>query len=103
VPEVFVLDSLFVGGLRFVLEKIADVASRELNDPERWRGMLLEAQLAYENGEISADELTVREREILARLRELHPESSGAVLSTNDLESIDVIADIGGSADESAD
>ena len=38
----FILDSLFVGGLRFVLEKIADVADHELNDPERWRAMLLE-------------------------------------------------------------
>jgi Gas vesicle protein G len=94
---VFVLDSLFIGGLRFVLEKIADVADRELNDPDRWRGMLLEAQLAYENGEIT--ELTVREREILARLRELHPERSGAVLSIGDLEGIDVVADAGDSTD----
>jgi hypothetical protein len=92
---VFVLDSLFVGGLRFVLEKIADVANREMNDPERWRGMLLEAQLAFENGEITVEELAVREREILARLRELHPESSGAVLSTEDLEGVDVVADLG--------
>ena len=91
----FVLDSLFVGGLRFVLEKIADVANHELNDPERWRGMLLEAQLAHENGEITEEELAVREREILARLRELHPESSGAVLSTEDLEGVDVVADLG--------
>jgi vacuolar-type H+-ATPase subunit C/Vma6 len=99
VPEVFVLDSLFVGGLRFVLEKIADVANRELNDPERWREMLLEAQLAYENGEITADEMAVREREILARLRELSPESSGSVLSIEDLEGIDVVADVGDSTD----
>ena len=91
----FVLDSLFVGGLRFVLEKIADVADRELSDPEQWRAMLLEAQLAYENGEISADELSTREREILARLRELHPETSGAVLSSEDFESVDVVADLG--------
>jgi hypothetical protein len=91
----FVLDSLFVGGLRFVLEKIADVADRELHDPERWRAMLLEAQLAYENGEITADDLAVRERDILARLRELHPETSGAVLTSDDLESVDVVADLG--------
>ncbi|HZM92333.1 MAG TPA: gas vesicle protein GvpG [Vicinamibacterales bacterium] len=91
----FVLDSLFVGGLRFVLEKIADVANREMHDPERWRGMLLEAQLAFENGEIAEEELAVREREILARLRELHPESSGVVLSTEDLEGVDVVADLG--------
>ena len=93
----FILDSLFVGGLRFVMEKIADVADREMNDPERWRGMLLEAQLAYENGEISAEQMALREREILARLRELNPESGGMVLSTDDLEGIDVVADVGDS------
>ena len=93
----FILDSLFVGGLRFVMEKIADVADREMNDPERWRGMLLEAQLAYENGEITAEDMALREREILARLRDLHPESSGTVLSTDDLEGIDVVADVGDS------
>jgi hypothetical protein len=91
----FILDSLLVGGLRFVLEKVGDVVDRELNDPERWRGLLLEAQLAQENGEISADELAVREREILARLRELNPAAGGAVLSTNDLEGVDVFADVG--------
>jgi hypothetical protein len=92
---VFVLDSLFVGGLRFVLEKIADVADRELQDPERCRAMLLEVQLAFENGEIDAEELAAREREVLARLRELHPETTGAVLTSDDLESVDVVADLG--------
>jgi vacuolar-type H+-ATPase subunit C/Vma6 len=91
----FVLDSLFVGGLRFVLEKIADVANRELHDPERWHAMLLEAQLAYESGEITADDLAAREREILARLRALQPDATGAVLSSEDLESVDVVADLG--------
>ena len=91
----FLLDSLVVGGLRFVLEKIADIADRELQDPEQWRAMLLEAQLAFENGEIDADELAVREREILAKLRELHPETTGAVLTSDDLESVDVVADLG--------
>ena len=94
-PDVFVLDSLFVGGLRFVLEKIADIADRELHDPDRWRAMLLESQLAFENGEIDAEELAVREREILARLRELHPETTGAVLTSDDIESVDVVADLG--------
>ena len=95
----FILDSLFVGGLRFVIEKIADVADREMNDPEKWRGMLLEVQLAYENGEITAEQMALREREILARLRELHPEGSGVVLSTDDLEGVDVVADVGDSSD----
>jgi hypothetical protein len=52
-------------------------------------------QLAFENGEITEEELAVRERDLLARLRELHPESSGAVLSTADLEGVDVVADLG--------
>ena len=92
----FVLDSLLVGGLRFVLDTIAEVADRELRDPERWRAMLLEAQLAYENGAISSEELSTREREILARLRELHPEADGAVLSSEDFESVEVVADPAG-------
>jgi len=91
----FILDSLFVGGLQFVLEKVAEVADRELQDPERWRGMLLEAQLAFENGEITAEELSVRERELFARLRELNPEAAGAVLTSDDLQSVDVVADFG--------
>ncbi len=95
----FILDSLFVGGLRFVIEKIADVADREVNDPERWRAMLIDAQLAYENGEITAEDMAVREREILARLRELHCGISGVVLSTDDLESVDVVADFDDSTD----
>lgn len=99
----FVLDSLFVGGLRFVLQKIADVADRELQDPERWRAMLLEAQLAYENGEITEEELAAREHEILTRLRELHPETSGAVLSSEDIQSVDVVADLGDRSERGSD
>ena len=99
----FVFDSLFVGGLRFVLEKIADVADRELQDPERWRAMLLEVQLAFENGEIDAEELAVREHEVLARLRELHPEATGAVLTSDDLESVDVVADLGEQSERGSD
>ncbi len=91
----FILDSLLVGGLRFVLQRVADVADGELNDPERWRNLLLEAQLAYENGEVTADELAARERAILTRLRELNPGTGGAVLSTDDLEGVDVVADVG--------
>ena len=92
----FVLDSLFVGGLRFVLETIADVADRELHDPERWRALLIEAQLAHENGEISTEELAVRERDILARMRELQPDTDrGVVVSSRDVSRVEVSADIG--------
>ena len=39
----------------------------------------------------------MREQEILARLRDLHPDAAGAVLSSDDLEGIEVTADIGDS------
>jgi hypothetical protein len=96
---VLILDRLLVGGLRFVLQKIADVADQELNDPERWRAMLLDVQLAHENGEMTAQELAIREREILARLRESNPEMAGTVLTGSDVIDVDVVADVGDSSE----
>lgn len=90
----FVLDSLLAGGLRFVLQTVADVADREMNDPERWRSALLEAQLDLESGRISAAEFAARERDILARLREIRPAGPGGgiVARGDSLEGIDVVA-----------
>jgi len=31
----FLLDSLLIGGIQYVLDKVATVAEQELNDPER--------------------------------------------------------------------
>ncbi len=86
----FVLDSLLVGGLRFVLEKIAAVADGELNDPERWRAELVELQMRLENGEIDEDEFAERERVILARLRDLHPTGGAVVAGAEDIASVEV-------------
>lgn len=89
----FVLDSLLIGGLRFVLQKVADVADQQLNDPERWRTALLELQLDLENGRIPEDEFAHRERDILARLRELNPDSATSILAgADDVASIEVEA-----------
>jgi hypothetical protein len=79
---VIVLDSLLVGGLRFVLDKVAQAVDRELQNPERLREELLEAQLRHELGEIDAGELAAIEAGVLARLRELQEaESPGGAIS----------------------
>lgn len=73
----FVLDSLLVGGLRFVLDKVATAVDSELNDDTALREELLALQMRYELGEIGDEELAVRERDLLDRLRALRPEPAG--------------------------
>ena len=65
----FLLDSLLINGIRFVLDKVATVADQELNDPETQRERLLEAQMRLETGEIEAD-VFERLREIKARTQQ---------------------------------
>jgi len=67
----FLLDSLLVGGLRFVLDKVATVADQELNDPEHQRERLLEAQMRLENGEIDEGEFAAIEADVFERIREI--------------------------------
>lgn len=67
----FLLDSLLIGGIRFVLDKVATIADQEMNDPERQRERLLEAQLKLESGEISDAEFAVIEADVFERIREI--------------------------------
>jgi hypothetical protein len=77
----FILDSLLIGGLRFVLDKVAAAAEQELNDEERLREELLAAQMRVELGEMTDEEFAKLERDLLARMREIreHREEQGAV------------------------
>ena len=67
----FLLDSLLVGGLRFVLDKVATIAEQELNDPETQRERLLEAQLKLESGEIDEGQFADIEADVFERIREI--------------------------------
>jgi hypothetical protein len=67
---VFILDSLLIGGIRFVLEKVATAAEAEAQDDTSLREQLLEAQMRLELDEITEQEFVETEREILARIRE---------------------------------
>ena len=74
----FILDSLLVGSLRFVLDKIVAAAEAELDDDTSLRERLLEAQMQLELGEISEQAFAEIERDVLARIREIKRSQPGA-------------------------
>ena len=67
----FILDSLLIGSLRFVLDKIVAAAEAEADDDSALRERLLEAQMQLELGELSEAEFEEVERDVLARIREI--------------------------------
>lgn len=66
-----ILDSLLIGGIRFVLDKVAAAVDQEMNDEGRLREELLAAQMRYELGEISDEDFIDFQDDILLRLREI--------------------------------
>ena len=83
----FILDSVLIGGLRFVFDKIAAAVDTELNDDTALREQLLAAQMRLELGEMSPQEFDIFEADILLRLREIRESrqgSSPAALSPKD-------------------
>ena len=75
----FILDSLVIGSLRFVLDKIVAAAEAESQDDTSLREQLLEAQMQLELGEITEDEFIDLERDILARIREIKGQHPGGL------------------------
>ena len=80
----FILDSLLIGSLRFVLDKIVTAAEAELDDDTSLRERLLEAQMQLELGEISDSEFAEIERDVLARIREIKGSSGAFTISSDD-------------------
>jgi len=76
---VFILDSLLIGSLRFVLDKVVQAAETEMQDDSALRDQLLEAQMQLELGEISDEEFAEIERDILAAIREIKRPQQGAL------------------------
>jgi gas vesicle protein GvpG len=74
---VIVLDRMLVGGIKFVLGKVAAAADAELNDDSRIREELLAAQMRLELGEIGDEEFRALEADLLARLREIRERQMG--------------------------
>ena len=64
-----ILDTLLVGGIKFVLGKIVAAVDAELNDDTHLREELLAAQMRLELGEITEAEFAETERQLLDAIR----------------------------------
>jgi hypothetical protein len=80
---VFILDSLLIGSIRFVLDKVVAAAEAEMNDDTALREQLLEAQMRLELGEIDDAEFAAIERDVLRRIREIKGPQQGALTMTS--------------------
>ena len=78
------IDDLLLGGLRFVLDKLATVVDQELNDESRLHQTLMEAQMRFEMGEIDAEEFANVERTVIDRLREIRAEREAGAPALTD-------------------
>jgi hypothetical protein len=82
---VFILDTLLIGSLRFVLDKVVAAAEAEAQDDSALRDQLLEAQMKLELGEISDEEFAETEQDILAAIRDIkRPQQSALTMSPKD-------------------
>jgi hypothetical protein len=81
---VFILDTLLIGSLRFVLDKVVAAAEAEMQDDTALREQLLEAQMQLELGEISDEEFAAIERDFLARIREIKGRQQGPISMSPD-------------------
>jgi hypothetical protein len=75
----FILDSLLIGSLRFVLDKVVQAAEAEAQDDSALREQLLEAQMRLELGEITEDEFIEIERDVIAAIREIRGGQQGPI------------------------
>jgi hypothetical protein len=82
---VIILDTLLVGGIKFVLRKIVDAVEAQLNDDSVLHEELLAAQMRLELGEITEDEFAVVEADLLARLREIRELQRGVAAEPGEM------------------
>jgi len=80
----FILDSLLVGSLQFVLDKVLAAAEAESQDDTALREQLMDAQMRLELGEITETEFVEIERDVLARIREIKGAQPNAITLMSD-------------------
>ena len=91
-----VLDRMLVGGIKFVLGKLAAAADAELNDESHLRDDLLAAQMRLELGEIGEQEFRAIETDLLGRLREIRERQLGEAPRPGEMKVTGVEATIHG-------
>src|SRR5688572_33338096 len=73
----FLLDSLMISGLKWVMNTVVTAAEAEMNDDTALREQLLNAEMRREMGEISDEEFEEIEADLLARIREIRQRREG--------------------------
>jgi hypothetical protein len=87
----FILDSLLINGIRFALDKVAQVVDQELNNPEHLHQRLLEAQMDLEEGRIDEATFAAIESDVMAQLREMRGgEGAGGIADASGFDEIEV-------------
>ena len=81
-----ILDTLLVGGIKFVLGKLVAAVEAEMNDDSAFREELLATQMKLELGEITDEEFAERERQLLDAIREVRERRTGAQEDPGDLK-----------------
>jgi hypothetical protein len=74
---VFLLDSLMISGLRWVMNTVVTAAEAEMNDDTALREQLLDAEMRREMGEMSDQEFADLEADLLGRIREIKERREG--------------------------
>ena len=74
----FLLDSLMISGIKWVMNTVITSAEAEMNDDTTLREQLLEAEMRREMGEISDEEFGELEADLLGRIREIKERREGA-------------------------
>ena len=87
----FLLDSLLIDGLKFVFDKLLQVAEAELSDDKVIRERLLDAQMRLELGELSMEEFSEIEHDVFERLREVRGGHTGAISMTSSDSSVSAV------------
>jgi gas vesicle protein GvpG len=73
---VIILDTLVIGGIKFVLRRLAEAVDAQMNDVDAIREELLAAQMRLELGEMTPAQFTEIEAGLLARMREIRAGSA---------------------------
>ena len=81
-----ILDTLLIGGIKFVLGKLIAAVDAEMNDDSAFREELLAAQMKLELGEITEEEFAEVERQLLDAIREVRERRTGAQEDPGELQ-----------------
>src|SRR4030095_1018764 len=73
----FLLDSLMIDGISWVLRTVTTAAEAEMNDDTALREQLLAAEMQRGLGEITDEECADIDRDLLARTREIKERREG--------------------------